>query len=343
MRAIYECLPKHKARAEFRFGGFNLEVRAAGRYYDFVPQYAVFDNGKIVYTPALARNTTHFIGWRHYVSKRWELSNNKLAFKSYCTDANIRVPRMFTRAEDVTADVILKRKQSSFGDGILGPFQPSQFRDNGPQLHEGEYFEEFIRGEIAKIWYWNDRVAALEVKPMVEVTGDGKASLRRLVAAIASRIAKVDWSAIEHIARYQGISSIDEVVPQDTSVLVDFRYLSGLHPFRQTNQNVLDKYQRTPVLAQMDYAGRFFWTGIPEEIRRNTLYTIDAIIAPDQTVYFLEMNSNPIVHPDTYAAMFDDLFAIPATPRAPTLSTPSQEAAEQRVTEVASTTENKGL
>lgn len=316
MRAISDCLPKFHARTELKFGNFLLEVRARGRYYELIPQYAILQGSRVIYTPALKSDVTHFIGWRPYFNRQWDLSNDKLAFKQYCRNNGLRVPRLFMQPADVVSDVIIKRRRSSFGEGIEGPFRREEANAMQRTLADGMYFEEFVIGEIAKIWYWDEKPVCVETKRMVPLAGDGDKTLRELVNAAKSSFVPVEWEPVEAMARYQGVS-LDTVIPTDHVVLSDFRYLSSLHPSTLHNGNIIHKLRGTPALEQMEKAGPVFWRGIPAEIRQHTLYTIDAIIDPSQQVWFLEMNSNPVVHPDSYMAMFEGLFGPAQAPAAP--------------------------
>ena len=309
MRAISECLPRFGARAELKFDSFQIEVRSRGLYYDLIPQYAVLSKGKLVYTPYLTSNVTSFIGWRHYFNRQWELSTQKLAFKRYCLANGVRTPALFSAPEEVTTDVIIKRTRSSFGEGISGPFSAADARALNRPLETGEYYDQFINGDIAKIWYWEDKPVCLEIKPMVYVTGVGEQTLRDLITEIRSSFVPVEWGSVEALARYQGLS-LDSVVVEGQRVLVDFRWLSSLHPSHLNNSNVLPTFQGS-AREQMERAGSIFWAGIPKGIGSKILYTIDAVIDPNQNVWFLEMNSNPVVHPDAYAAMFEGLFGPP--------------------------------
>src|SRR5262249_13067684 len=158
-------------------------------------------------------------------------------------------------------------------------------------LQQTEYFEEFIHGDIVKIWYWNTVPVVLEVLPMPTVVGDGKRTLRKLIDAIrVPHMPGNDWPIWQGIAEFQGLT-LDSIVPGGQRVLVDFRYLSALHPVPPDtrNLNLLSSYEGTPMLRQIRDAGPVFCTAIPTEIRPNTLYSIDAIADANQRLMFLEM------------------------------------------------------
>jgi hypothetical protein len=50
-----------------------------------------------------------------------------------------------------------------------------------------------------------------------------------------------------------------------------------------------------------------FWRGIPEGVRQNTLFTVDGILDRTGVARFVEINSNPAVHPDAYLPMLEGL------------------------------------
>ena len=305
LRAVQACLPALKIRANMDFARNSIELLARGKYVVMHPQYAALNGVNLAYTDSLSSAATHFIGWRNYINKRWRLSTDKLMFKRYCEGHGLRTPSMVRNLSDTTTGAILKRADSSFGEGIDGPLLPgSEFRE----LARGEYFETFVRGDICKMWFWDEQPVAMEVKPMVTVTGNGRATLRDLVNEIKSSFLPVHWDEVAKAAAFDGFSGLDDVVPDEQKVLVDFRYLSALHASRLDNLNVKPRYDGTKAMAQFEAAGKLFWKGIPPAMRQHTLYSVDAIIDANEDVWFLEMNSNPIVQPDAYPFMLEGLF-----------------------------------
>jgi hypothetical protein len=68
---------------------------------------------------------------------------------------------------------------------------------------------------------------------------------------------------------------------------------------------------------QLEEAGRILWKEIPDPMRQDTVYTVDAILDSRDCLWFLEMNSNPQVHPDVYLPMLRNLFSrVPAPAKA---------------------------
>ncbi|WZB76155.1 hypothetical protein WJ972_09910 [Achromobacter insuavis] len=55
-------------------------------------------------------------------------------------------------------------------------------------------------------------------------------------------------------------------------------------------------------------------------MRRNSVFTLDAVIDADDRVWLLEMNSHPMIHPNVYPPMLDSVFQDePETEDGPTL------------------------
>jgi hypothetical protein len=314
---ISKYLPTIGGRATCNMETGALDIRARGRRVELQAQFGLFrPTGGVGYAQALLENVQFFIGWRPYVNRVWPLSFDKRSFKAFCSANGLAVPRLWTRPEEVEADVLIKRAVSSFSEGISGPYAPAMVRSSGRAPANGEFFEEFILGDILKVWYWNAAPVCLEVIPMPTVTGDGTHTLRQLIRRIKVPHIEPDWQACQGIAEYQGLS-LDAVVTAGRRVVVEFRYASLLHPVAPEfpNTNVLAKFAGTPLLEQLRRSGEVFWRGIPDGIRQNTLFTVDGILDRNGTARFLEINSNPAGHPDVYPAMLAGLFGeLPCPP-----------------------------
>jgi hypothetical protein len=316
--AVSKCLAQLAGRATCNMETGALEIRARGRKVELFAQFGLFPpTGGIAYAQALLDNALFFIGWRPYRSRVWPLSFDKRSFKAFCSANGVAVPRLWMRSEDVEADVLVKRGVSSFSEGISGPYAVAAAKSSGRVLAQGEFFEEFIHGDIIKVWYWNAAPVCLEVLPMPTVIGDGTHTLRQLIRGIKIPHIDCDWQACQAIAEYQGLT-LDGVVPQGQRAVVEFRYQSLLHPVNSEfpNTNVLAKFATTPLMEQLRSSGEVFWRGIPEAVRQDTLYTVDGILDRTGTARFLEINSNPAAHPDVYQPMLQGLFAeAPACPQ----------------------------
>jgi hypothetical protein len=317
MKGIHALLPRFNAEANVNLKTFQLEVRGRNRYYHMVPQYSYRADRRMGYTPYLRDDVKGFVGWLPYFNKRWTLAIDKLAFKDFCSANGLPTPRYWTRAADGIRDFIVKQRSSSFGYGIRGPFKTVELSGQEGTLKDNEYYEEFVPGKIAKVWYWNDNPVCLEMRDMPAVFGNGKLSLYDLMLLQAnSSGVPPEQGEVATFARYQGFSP-DDVVPSGTMVLADFRYGSVLIPLTLENINSLAEHANTLLGRQLAEAGPMFWRAIPEDMRTSTLYTIDAIVDAENRAWFLEANCNPMVHPDNYFPMFESMFGpaltIPST------------------------------
>jgi hypothetical protein len=317
-KSIHEFLPRfgEDAVAVVGLRTFRLEVRARNRFYYFTPQFVYREEGRIRYTPNPEPRTRGFIGWLPYFNKRWPIATDKLAFKAYCVANGVRTPQFWRSASGSVKNFIIKQSNSSFAYGIRGPFRVIEGGPTELKPQDAEYYEAFVPGTIAKAWYWDGELVCLEMREMPTVSGSGKDSLYVLICAKAPSAAPPDRGEFEALVRFQGYS-LDNVLEPGKSVLADFRYGSSLFPTSLENANVLPDYRGTEVERQLSEAGAACWKGIPEELRASTLFTLDAVVDDAKQVWFLEMNCNPMVHPDTYLPMFESLFGRAAEPAPP--------------------------
>jgi hypothetical protein len=322
-RAIQRLLPNFQAQATMGFGDFSLELRARNRYFHLQPQFTHREQGRLRYFPRMRDDTLGFVGWLPYFNKRWPAGSEKLPFKELCVANGLRTPAFSTVSAGALGDVLVKHRFSSFGSGMRGPYRRADQGTPQSRLGENEYYEEFVPGRIAKVWYWDERPVCLELFDMPAVTGDGARSFAELVATqVQFPGVPPERSHLEALARYQGFRP-DDVTPAGARLLADFRYSSPLFQLRGNhNGNVLPQHEKGEIGRQLREAGRVFWKDIPEAVRRGTLYTVDAIVDGKERVWFLEMNCNPMIHPDVYLAMFEGLFGPAEAVAAPAIMRP---------------------
>jgi hypothetical protein len=316
IRAVKQCAAQLQLNARLDVKTFKLGLRGRGRSVELLPQFLCRANGQFSYSPQLrAGNVVGFLGWRPYFNKVWPNAVDKSSFKDFCRSRGLLTPQSFKSVKDVDTDVLIKKARSSFGQGIIGPLQLSSLGAADYSLGDGEYFEQFIRGDIVKIWYWDNQIACVALDPMPEVIGDGVSTLRQLITARktqASLDSPTDNDVWEAVARYQGYT-LAAVPPSQKSVLVDFRYQSSLHPPVFSNNNALARIRESALLSELEKIGSILWTAIPDATRPKTLYTVDAIVDKNGKVWLLEMNCNPLVHVDAYKPMIDSLFETNST------------------------------
>lgn len=309
-RAISLWARAHGAQAFVDLLDLRLGVQRGRRGADFCPQYVGHRaNGSLGYFPKLGPHCIGFVGWLPYPRQQWRpLSTSKLAFKALAGSLGLRTPEHWRDAAAAEAPFIAKADRSSFGYGIRGPYLPAAGRDGTVRLRAGEFAEAFKTGRIARAWYWAGRLAVLEAYPMPRVTGNGRDSFMRLLAAGLGAGQPLP-AGVAEVARVQGFEPAS-VVPAGRSLIADFRYVSPLNPTVYANHNLLaatagDEGRRIaePFVA----AGRALWPHIPGASDRPMAYVLDAIVDDRDTAWFLEINSNAQLHPDLYPVMLQGL------------------------------------
>jgi hypothetical protein len=263
------------------------------------------------FTLDLQDHARGFIGWRPYFNKRWPIATDKVVFKRFCAEQGLRTPAIWRERSPDMRDFIVKRAGLSFGKGIRGPFRVQDAKNPAQVASEDGYCEAFVEGQIVKASYWNDGLAALEVKRQPRIIGDGKHSLRELLALILRPgTPKDEWQTYADVAAYQGLD-LDAVPSAGRAVLIDFRFATYVEPVSWENGNELRKAQDSALIRQLRELGPVFFQSIPEELRECTLYSVDAIFDSDERLWLLEMNCNPACHPDCYEPMLTSLFGPP--------------------------------
>ncbi|HZR68375.1 MAG TPA: hypothetical protein VFB01_04885 [Burkholderiales bacterium] len=311
---VQTALERFGAEASVNARDFVLEVRAAGKRYSLCPQFLELRDGARQYTPRFQPDVHAFAGWYPYFNRRWELSDEKLKFKAYAAANGLATPEHSTDPSADMADVVVKKNVSSFSEGVDGPFRHARIRP----LEPGEYYERFVRGRSAKIYYVEDRPVCLELESPATVIGDGRRTIRQLLAT-RCRIKQqpIELKKQARYVRFLG-RSLDDVLEAGAGQEVDFRYGSIFNLTADMETVDLAKNMIQDLAAQLAAIGERLWTGIPAELRRTAVYTVDAVLDADGKLWLVEMNSNPYLHPWLYPAMFDALFRAEAAPQ-PTL------------------------
>jgi hypothetical protein len=308
IKGMQACMAALGGEALIDVKDMTVQVRLNGEERCLLPQFTHVTDGRIRYTPSLLSSVTGFVGWRPYLAKSWPLSSDKLLFKAHVTGAGLLTPRLWREAAPDVARFIVKKSRSSFGEGIRGPFERLDPANPAHRLEEGEFYEAFIAGRIAKAWYWNGELVCLELRPPPSVVGDGRATVLELALRRSRR--DVDQQALRRIVASQG-RRLEDVLESGKRLVMDFKYGSPYEIPTFDNENVLAKLRNTPVGQQLDEAGKVLYQAIPEDVRTDILFTIDASVDAQSKVWLLEMNSNPMVHPDVYPAMVKSVFERP--------------------------------
>ncbi len=284
----------------------SLTIRFEAREYKLLPQFVGKRDGKqLVYFDVADRFAIGFVGWLPYKAQAWDISLSKLAFKACARDLDIPTPAHWQQAAGVSAPFLVKRARGAFGYGMRGPFPASEA--STLTLADGEYCEEFKWGRIARAWYWNDKLAVLELFDMPAVAGDGHSTYEALLQRSGADVPP-DFAQLAHL---QGIAPSD-VPPAGMRIVCDYRYVSPFNPTLYTNNNLLPRLAASPLVKRFVEAGQRLWPRIPGPPGRQTGFVLDAIVDAQDRPWFLEVNSNPQWHPDIYAPMLDGLCGVTA-------------------------------
>lgn len=307
LHPIREWALEHGAEMLIAPETFELTIRSGARRVVLIPRFVREYEGRTIYQRDFAGDGD-FIGWMPYPVKSWPLSTDKTQFKEYALANGLRVTASWTEGPALAPDFIIKPAIGSFGVGIRGPFGPLAPLSEDIALAEGNFCEQFIRGRSAKAWFWNGEPVALEVLTPPQITGDGRRTLREIATQPRGNfdlVMNLDDSA--QILAWQGYQ-LDDIVPDGVNAMLDFRYLTPHDRVTLKNRDVWAQMPAT-VTAQFSYAGPLLYRGIPDSARRNSVFTVDAVIDGNDLVWLLEMNSHPMIHPNVYPHMLASVFA----------------------------------
>lgn len=288
---------------------FSLRIEDDGAPVLWTPKFVRNANGRLSYSPAPGAGVVGFAGWTPYALRRWPSGSSKFQFKRFADAHGIVTPAACTSPTAIGGPFLVKHDTSSFGEGMRGPFLAYDPEDPAQQLRPGEYYENFIVGVIAKAWCWGGSCLALHLDPPTTVTGEGTSTTRALVMALPNARADHDWDLVARLALACGVPSIDEVLPAGKQVLVEFRYGSRYAEENQRNPNTWGRLPDPRLSQQFTRAARLCAEDIAAHFPEGeACYTLDAMVDAQGTVWFLEMNCSPLVHPDLYSAMLASAF-----------------------------------
>ncbi len=279
-----------------------LEASLGERRARLLPQFVGTRGGEqLVYFDQPDRHAVGFVGWLPYAPQAWDISLSKPAFKTLAQSLGLATPTWWTEPQAVDAPALVKRARGAFGYGMHGPYPAALAAQQ--TLAEGEYFEAFHFGRIARAWYWCGRLAVLECFDMPTLTADGQRSWQ----ALLQHAGQPEPEAVADLLALQG-QALADVALADTRVVADYRYVSPLNPTVYANANVVHRWRGTPTGQQFEAAGRALWPHIPGAPDQQVGFVLDAIVDDAGQVWLLEINSNAQGHPDLMATMLDGLF-----------------------------------
>lgn len=317
-KVVQNWMSANGAEGELDIATFELEIRCRHRYFRLFPQFVAQKQGRFVYEPNLTSFSFGFIGWRPYRTINWPLSDDKLAFKNFMRNAGERTPAFWRDPSLAQQDYVLKRSRGSFGDDLAGPFRTAVIPDTKQFISTDSkgvaFAEQFIHGEILKVWYWGDREIYAQRKTYPEIKGDGVSSIRVLVNELLALSGKhldsedPDYPTLLTSLSYQGLE-LDSIPSVNTRIWLDYRYgrsyvRTGL---RTAADNALPDMSAS-LMEQIVRAGAILSKDLNKQLGAPVLFSLDAVIDKDERIWWLEMNSNPTLPPDGYPFIFASLF-----------------------------------
>jgi hypothetical protein len=314
--AVSQWMRKHGAKGGLDPLNMVMEISANHRTHRFYPQFTVMTPEGVRYVDQFAPGISGFVGWYPYTRKYWKEAFSKLAFKRYANTVSLRTPAWSLDNVQLRGAYLIKNDESSFGQGQRGPFMADRTSEvvgiDGRTLGAGEFYEQFIVGQLMKAWFWNNKPAAIEVIEMPHIVGDGVSSILELYRVLTK---SVDRPLSEHLLTVQGVMA-SQVIPTGKKVIVEYQHAAETSPVHYADYNCLNRVRGTAFEKQLIQGVDLCLATIPSEERQGgVLMTLDGVIDREGKVWFLEMNSNPQLHPAFYDTLLDDLFQVdqPAT------------------------------
>ncbi|MCJ0764498.1 hypothetical protein [Variovorax terrae] len=319
-RALQEWAIDKEAQLDLDVKTFVLEVKHRGRYYHMYPLFQASSEGQLRHTGFLPKDVVGFGGWRPYPPIRHPHSLNKLLFKDFLRKSELRTPTFLTKAgqSQPEFDYILKGTSGSFGREIAGPFRASQPADlNGsttnppPSTH---FVEKFIEGTSLKVWFWGAKAFFAHAQSFPEIEGDGVTTVESLLRQRLTSC-RLDWehfsdrSIILECLRFQNISS-GAVLKTGESLWFDYRYGKHYEPVHgatpDSDNNLPSLLEQTG--TQIHDMGSALANLLKPNFAAPIMISVDGMLDHDGNIWWLEMNTNSLMPPEGYAAMFSDIF-----------------------------------
>jgi hypothetical protein len=319
---LQEWAEKKDAQLNLDIKTFNLEVKYRGRYYTMYPTFQEKINDRLVYVTTMPRSSSFFGGWRPYRVVTHTHSISKIPFKKFLCEENIRTPRYienFDSATELEFDYILKNSKGSFGYQIDGPFRRQQLIDRAKVQYKNQseniFIEQFIEGHIVKIWFWGSRPFYAQLFDFPTITGDGHSTANELLLKRLNQCG-IDWGdysekeIVIECLKFQNFE-LHDVIDVDRSLWFDYRYgrnyqlYQGITP--ESDSVLSDLIEKTG--NQISTMGVTLAKLLMREIPLPILVSVDAMLDSNENLWWLEMNTNPVVPPECYQVMFSDLFS----------------------------------
>lgn len=316
-RAIKSWADQCDAEITLNARSFELDVKYRNRYYTLKPRFVTETGGRLGYTAGLGKDAKGFIGWLPYDILRWELAQNKLTFKKFLGEAGLRSPESWSAASDATDDFLVKATLGSFGYQIYGPYRraekPVFTSEKAGNPESIDFCEQFILGTNMKVWFWGTDPIYAHVHSYPTIIGDGTSTAKELVTTRVNRAGaafndKADTANLLAALAFQSVA-LSDVLPDGKEVWIDFRYGRQYQPIAPTakSDNDLGKVDAN-VRKQINDLGLKVGAKATARFKASILYAVDGVVDEEGRVWWLEVNSNPMLPPEGYEFMFASLF-----------------------------------
>jgi hypothetical protein len=317
VRAVRRWTEKHAAQSSIDMASFQMEVKARHRYFTLHPQFRARIGNRLMNVPQLTEETTGFLGWLPYRPILWELSTEKLRFKTYATENGLRTPQWWKSQAQPDQDYILKTSRGSWGMQVSGPFRVGTPASMEEGLGEGNgeaFAEQFILGTNLKIWIWGRTIFHVHAHPYATVTGDGTSTVEKLIDRLAqSQSPRTprpvdDARGLEVSLKYQDLARSD-IPSKGRSVWLEVRYGRDYRsPVTTEAADNCLPHLSEKVLQQAVDVTKVLERDMMAQFSAPILYSLDGVADANEDVWWLEVNSNPSLPPSGYPHIFETLF-----------------------------------
>lgn len=275
----------------------------------------------MAYTTHLVKDVTGFIGWLPYDVLGWDLSQDKLLAKEFFKSKNMQFPTAWTEEKNGIGNFVLKSKGGSFGYQVAGPYRDSTGisqteRDTltGSNTSTG-FIEQFIEGTNLKVWFWGSKAIYAQYHFYPSVTGDGALNIQALIAAQFANSGYLsasdsDQRNIAIALKFQHLQHTD-VLHLGRKVWLDFRYGRRYLPPTLEAESDSDLGSLDPnLMKQIDHVGDAVGEEALSKFKTPVLYSVDGVVDEQGQIWWLEINSNPMLPPEGYTHIFKSLFGL---------------------------------
>ena len=318
LQAVKAWMQARKGQAQLNVLNFELELKCRNRYFLLYPQFVMEDKGQLQYVNEFWEQARGFAGWLPYARPlRWPLWQDKLQFKQALEEIGLRTPAYSSTGAGLAHDYVLKGLQGSFGKGIYGPFRVGGAMPSISTQTKAEVFaEQFVPGKSLKVWFWGHKAFYAQMHERPTVVGDGFSNVQTLLSNKLSAIGQdistyPEMASVVQALAYQEVN-LQTVLKQDQKVWLDFRYGRLFAPWAATEaeDDVLPQLS-AEVQDQFIVLGRFVAQTLAPIYQAPVLYAVDAQLDEQGQVWYLEINSNPMLPPAGYALVLSTLFDSP--------------------------------